>query len=384
MAEIERSQPPFVEPGDPPRPKRPPSRLPTWIARPGRWCWAGLRCAAQFLLIAWAALAIYYSNLPWVWARVTLAVAFAGFAVWALWVRRRRSLRWAFAGAFAAVAAWWVCIAPSHDRPWRREVAVLPRAVLDGDQVRLTGFRNFTYRSEDDFDVRYEEREVSLAHLVSVDLFVSYWKIGPVAHTFVSFNFDDGTPPVCVSIEARREVGQRFDPLASLFKQFGLIYVVGDERDLVRLRTDQRGEEVFLYRIRATPDGVRRLFRIYLDRVNELADRPEWYHLLKNNCTLNIIRNARRAAGVERGRFDYRYLLNGLIDRYMYGVGVVDTSLDFEELRSRSHINAAARAAGDAADFSARIRASLPEPAPASPNGSGSARAATAFTANFW
>lgn len=362
MDEVERSQPSPAQTSNP-------SRLvgrwhpPAWVARPVRWCWWGLRRAAQLLLIAWAALAIHYSNLPWAWTRTTLAVAFAVFAVWALWVRRTARLRLAFAGAFVAVAVWWVCIPASHDRSWRPEVAVLPRAVLEGDRVRLTGFRNFTYRGEDDFDVRYEQREVSLAHLVSVDLFVSYWKIGPVAHTFVSFTFDDGTPPVCVSIEARPEVGERFNPLASLFKQLELIYVVGDERDLVRVRTDHRGEEVFLYRTRVTPEGARRLFLIYLDRVNELADRPEWYHLLKNNCTINIVRNARRAAGVERGRFDYRYLLNGLIDRYLYGAGVVDTDLEFEELRRRSHINAAARAAGDAEDFSARIRASLPAPA---------------------
>jgi hypothetical protein len=361
MDEVGRSLPAPVAPPDPPRPVR--RSLPAWIARPARWCWTGLRRAAQLLLIAWAALAIYYSNLPWPWTRVALAVAFAAFAVWAVWVRRSARLRWAFAAAFAAVAVWWACIPASQDRPWRPEVAVLPRAIIDGDRVRLTGFRNFAYRSEDDFDVRYEEREVSLAHLFSVDLFISYWKIGPVAHTFVSFNFDDGTPPVCVSIETRPEVGERFNPLASLFKQFELIYVVGDERDIVRVRTEYRGEEVFLYRIRATPEGVRRLFRIYLDRINELADRPEWYHLLKNNCTINIIRNASRAAGEERARFDYRYLLNGLIDRYIYGAGVIDTSLDFEELRSRSLINDAARAADDAEDFSARIRASLPVPA---------------------
>jgi hypothetical protein len=314
-------------------------------------------------LIAWAALALYYSNLPWAWARVALAITFAAFGVWALWVRPHARLRCAFAGAFAGVAAWWACILPSHDRPWRPEVAVLPLAVVDGDRVRLTGFRNFVYRSANDFDARYEERELTLSRLVSVDLFVSYWKVGLVAHTFVSFGFDDGTPPVCVSIEARPEVGERFNPLASLFKQFELIYVVGDERDIVRVRTDHRGEEVLLYRVRVTPEGARRLFRIYLDRVNELAGSPEWYHLLKNNCTLNIERNA-RAAGAPPGRFDARYLLNGLIDRYMYGTGVLDTSLDFEELRSRSHINDAARAAGGAADFSARIRASLPVPVP--------------------
>jgi hypothetical protein len=361
MDEVEGLQPSRVPRTEPALPVQR-RRLPAWIARPCRWCCTGLRRAAQFLLIAWSALAIYYSNLPWAWVRVVLAVAFAGFAAWALWVRPSARLRWAFAGAFAVIAVWWVCIPPSDDRPWRRDVAVLPRAVIEGDRVQLTGFRNFTYRSEDDFDPRYEQREVLLAHLVSVDLFVSYWNIGPVAHTFVSFTFDDGTAPVCVSIEARPEVGQRFNALATMFKQYELIYVVGDERDLVRVRTEYRGEEVFLYHIRATPEAAQRLFRVYLDRVNELAEHPEWYHLLKNNCTLNIVRHARRAAGVGRARFDYHYLLNGLIDRYLYGEGVIDTSLDFDNLRRRSQINDAARAAGDAEGFSARIRSSLPVP----------------------
>jgi hypothetical protein len=336
--------------------------VPRWVVRPIGWCWTALCRVAQFLLIAWAVLAIYYSNLPWAWARLALAAAFGGLSLWALWVTRRRRMRWAFAGAFAAVVVWWVLIPPSHDRPWRPEVAVLPRAVIDGDVVRLTGFRNFTYRSRFDFDVHYEEREVRLSHLVSMDFFVSYFWKGPIAHTFVSFNFDDGAPPVCISIETRPEIGESFAPLPSLFKQFELIYVVGDERDLVRVRTNYRPEEVFLYHMRATPERVRRLFRIYLDRINELADRPEWYHLLSNSCTINIIRYS-RAAGAPHRRFDHRHLLNGLIDRYLYGLGIVDTSLGFEELRARSHINDAAVAAGDAEDFSARIRAGLPVPA---------------------
>jgi hypothetical protein len=229
----------------------------------------------------------------------------------------------------------------------------------------ITGYRNFNYRSRYDFDSHYEEREVDISHVVSMDLFVSYWKIGPVAHTFVSFNFDDGTPPVCISIETRPEIGEGFNPLASMFKQFELIYIVGDERDIVRVRTNYRDEDVFLYHIRAAPEAVRRLFRIYLDRINELAARAEWYHLLSNNCTLNILRYA-RAAGAWHSRFDHRHFFNGFIDRYVYGAGVVDTSLGFEELRRQSHITEAARAAGNAEDFSARIRASLP--APAGPN----------------
>jgi hypothetical protein len=153
-------------------------------------------------------------------------------------------------------------------------------------------------------------------------------------------------------------VGQDFNPVASLFKQFGLIYVVGDERDIVRVRTNFRKETVFLYRLNASPDNVRRLFMVYLKRINELADRPEFYHLLSNSCTINIIRYA-NAAG-RRGRFDIRHLLNGLIDSYLYHSGRIDATLPFDELRRRSRINEAAQAAGDAPDFSERIRASLP------------------------
>ena len=317
----------------------------------------GLWFLFQVLLVAWATLAIYYSNLPWAGLRIVLAGAFAAFAFWALWLSRQRRMSALFIVLFLCVVAWWISISPSHDREWRPEVAVMPRAFIDGDRVRITGVRNFDYRSRDDFDVHYEERIVQLSHLTGLDFFVSYWSEGFVAHTFVSFIFDNA-PPLSISIETRPEVGEGFDPVASLFKQFELIYVVGDERDLVRVRTSYRGESVYLYRLNSSPDNVRRLLMIYLARINELADKPEWYHLLTNSCTINIIRYA-NAAG-RAGRFNIRHLLNGLIDSYLYHSGRVDTTLPFDELRRRSLINAAAQAADDAADFSDRIRASLP------------------------
>jgi hypothetical protein len=318
---------------------------------------SALRFLFKVLLVAWATLAIYYSNLPWAGLRIVLAGAFAAFAFWALWISRQRRMSALFLVLFLGVVAWWISISPSHDREWRPEVAVMPRAFIDGDRVRITGVRNFDYRSRDDFDVHYEERVVQLSHLTGLDFFVSYWSEGFVAHTFVSFIFDNA-PPLTISIETRPEVGEGFDPVASLFKQFELIYVVGEERDLVRVRTDYRGENVYLYRLNSSPDSVRRLFMIYLARINELADKPEWYHLLTNSCTINIIRYA-NAAG-RAGRFNIRHLLNGLIDSYLYHSGRVDTTLPFDELRRRSLINAAAQAADDAADFSDRIRASLP------------------------
>ena len=327
------------------------------LSRALRWLLAVIWFVFRALVVAWATLAIYYSNLPWPELRLGLAVVFAAFAVWALWLSPRRRDRVAFILVFAGVVAWWIAIPPSHDRNWRPEVAVMPRAFIDGDRVQITGVRNFEYRSRNDFTVRYEEREVSLSHLSRLDFYVSYWTEGLVGHTFVSFIFDNA-PPLSISIETRPEVGEGFDPIASLFKQFELIYVVGDEPDVVGVRTTHRRETVYLYGLNADVEKVRELLLVYLARINELADRPEWYHLLSNSCTINIIRYL-NAAG-RKGRFDIRHLFNGLIDSYLYHSGRIDTSLPFDELRRRSLINAAAQAADGATDFPDRIRAGLP------------------------
>src|SRR5499427_5545569 len=281
----------------------------SWLVKPFAWLAAALGFLVRFLLVAWATLALYWSNVPWRWLRLVLAIAFLAFGIYALWLRRSRRLQLIFAGLFLAVLASYLSIQPSFDRAWQTNLAVLPEAFVDGDRVLLKNVRNFDYRTTDDFTVRYESREVLLSHLTSLDFFVSYWIPGPIAHTFVSFNFDNA-PPVCISIEARRHIGQGFDPLSSLFKQFELIYVVGEERDVVRVRTNFRGEEVYLYHLNTSAETARQLFLIYLGRINELADRPEFYNLLSNNCTLNIVRYA-NAAG-RKGGFDIRHLLNGL------------------------------------------------------------------------
>jgi hypothetical protein len=328
-----------------------------FLSRSFGWLIATIWFLCWVALITWTALAINYSNLPSVGLRLGLAGAFAAFAVWALWLSRQRHMSMIVIALILGVAAWWITIRPSHDRPWRPEVAVMPRAFIDGDRVRLTGVRNFDYRTRNDFTVRYEEREVLLSHLMALDFYVSYFMAGPVGHTFVSFIFDNA-PPLSISIETRPEVGESFAPVASLFNQFELIYVVGDEHDLVGVRANYRHEQVYLYRLNTSPDDARRLLLVYLTRINELADRPEFYHLLTNSCTINIVRYANAVGRV--GRFDVRHLLNGLFDGYLYYSGRIDTTLSFEELRRRSLINEAAQAADSAPDFSARIRASLP------------------------
>jgi Domain of unknown function (DUF4105) len=321
------------------------------------WLIAGLWLLCRVVLIAWGTMAIYYSNLPWPALRLASAVAFAAFAIWACWLSRRWQMSAVLIVVFLGVVTWWILIPPSHDREWRPEVAVMPRAIIDGERVRITGVRNFDYRSRNDFTVRHEEREVQLSHLTALDFYVSYWSEGLVGHTFLSFIFDNA-PPLSISIETRPEVGEGFAPIASLFKQFELIYVVGDERDLVGVRTNHRRETVYLYRLNTSADDARRLLLVYLVRINELADRAEFYHLLSNSCTINIIRYA-NAAG-RAGRFDIRHLFNGLVDSYLYHSGRVDTTLPFDELRRLSLINDAALAADGAVDFSQRIRASLP------------------------
>lgn len=311
----------------------------------------------KVLLVGWCSLALHFSNLPWPWARTLMAVAFLSFSVWTLW-RRPGKRHWiAFAIVCGSVLFWWSLIQPSNNRPWKPEVAVTPRAFIEGNHLRVAGFRNFHYRSRDDFDVRYEERVYDLAKLDYVDFFISYWKPGPIGHTFVSFHFEDADP-LCISIEVRPEIGESFAPLGSLFKQFELIYLAGDERDIVGGRTNHRRETVYLYRTRTSRAHARGLLAHYLERMNELADTPEFYHLLSNSCTVNTVRHAWDSAGLER-RFDVRYLLNGLIDQVLYSEGLVDTTLPFAILRERSRVNEEA-AASESLDFPRLIRLGLP------------------------
>lgn len=331
----------------------------TLVFKPSTWLLVLTVFLLFFGLVTWGSLALYWSNLPSSILRTVTALVFAGFGIWALWISRKSKMRLGFAGVFLVVVAYWWVIPASHQRVWQTDVAVMPHAEIDGDRVLLRNVRNFKYQTRDDFTVKYEDREVFLSHLTGVDFFISYWMEGPVGHTFLSFTFDNA-PPLSISIETRPESHEGFHPLASMFKQFELIYVVGDEKDIVGVRTNHRQEEVYLYPVRVSAEGARALFLIYLERINELAAKPEWYNLLSNNCTLNIVRYANRAGRV--GDFNIRHLLNGWIDAYLYHAGFIDTDLPFDELRQRSHINKAAQAAENDPDFSKRIRAGLPTP----------------------
>ena len=307
--------------------------------------------------MAWGALAIYWSNLPWPFLRLVLAIIFFLFGGWALWRNGKPKVRLAFAVVFLTVLAWWLMIPASNDRNWRAEVAVVPRAIIDGDRITITDVRDFDFRSRNDFTERRVKREVLLSDLVGVDLIVSFWATGPVGHTLVSFIFKN-SPPLSISIETRPEVGEGFQPLASMFKTVELIYLVGTERDLIGHRVVHRNEDMYLFRLQISPESARALFLVYLERINQLADHPEWYHLLTSSCTINIVRYA-QAVG-KPGGFNVRHLLNGFISGYLYDAGFLDTSLPYAEFRARSNVAQAVRDAYGDPDFSNLIRKGLP------------------------
>jgi len=264
-----------------------------------------------------------------------------------------------FAVLFLAVVAWWLSLAPSNDRDWEPSVARLPTATFDGDLVTIANVRDFRYRSEDDYDERWETRTYDLSKLRGVDLFLSYWGSPWIAHTIASWQFDDGRP-LAISIETRKERGEGYSAVLGFFRQFELYYVVADERDLIGLRTNYRGEDVYLYRMKTPVPLARAILVDYLKELNALAAKPKWYNAATQNCTTTIRHHARNVAPANP--FDWRILVNGRIDELGYARGTIDTSLPFAELRRRSAISSKALAARVGPDFSRLIRVGLPDP----------------------
>ena len=257
----------------------------------------------------------------------------------------------------AVVALWWTSITPSNSRDWTPDVARTARASFDGNRVTIENVRNFKYRSESDYDQRWETRTYNLDGIRGVDLFLSFWGPTQIAHTIASWEFDDGQH-LAISIETRKEKGESYSALRGFFRQYELYYVVADERDVVGVRTNDRGEQVYLYRIRVPAADARALLVDYLDEINRLADHPQWYNALTQNCTTTIRSHAQNAGLA--GRLDWRLLANGHVDQLLYERAQIDTALSFADLRARSNITERAKAADDSTDFSARIRQGLP------------------------
>jgi hypothetical protein len=339
----------------------------------------GLLAASGVLLIltGWAVLMLHYSNLPWPWLRNAAAVAFVLFAlaVFVLAARLRRP-RWqaalVFLLAWCSLVIWFRLIPPSQARDWQLDVANPPRATIVGDTVTIENVRNFLYRSETDFDKRWETRTFDLSKLDGHDLMFVYWGSPAIAHTMISFRFRDdaaegGYSFLPISIEVRKEKSESYSTIAGFFRQFELYYVIADERDVVGLRTNHRGEDVYIMRTLSTPDRSRQILLDYLQGANALSRQAKWYNALTDNCTNGIVYHV-RAIG-DTVPITYELVFSGYSDRYVYRAGGFDQTLSFDELKARSRINDSAAGNDHDPAFSAIVRRGLPGYAlPAGPN----------------
>jgi hypothetical protein len=328
---------------------------------PRRFLRLGLRTLMWVALVGtsvWSTAAVYYSNLPAAWLRGIAGICYALALLGVLLrVRPMWLARLVCFGAFGAVVLWFLLIPPSNDRDWQPDVAVLPYADVSDQRVTIHNIRNCDYRSETDFTVHHYDKTFDLAALRSVDFFVVYWGSPMIAHTMMSFGFEGGDY-VCFSIETRKEKGESYSAIKGFFRQFELTYIIGDERDLVRLRTNFRGETVYLYRLNTDLAVARLVFLDYLKEVNRLKARPEWYNAVTANCTTLIRGHTKPYA--KNARFDWRILLNGWLDEMAYERKSLDQSLPFEKLKARSLINDRAKTADQDSAFSKRIREQLP------------------------
>ena len=243
----------------------------------------------------------------------------------------------------------------SNERDWSPEMEQVPSATLEAGVVTLKNIRHNTYASEDDFVVEYFDRKFNLSEIQSVDYVVVPFKIKQIAHTMLSFGLQDGTY-LTVSIEVRKEKGERYNPVLGMGRKFELMYLVGDERDLIRLRTEHRDAQVYVYPSVATPEHAQALFLDVMERANHLAFDPEFYHSIGNNCTTNLAGHVNEISS-KKIRYGWRVLLPGLSAKYAYDLGLLDNRIPFEELTEIALVNDLALEHRDAADFSQKIRA---------------------------
>lgn len=272
---------------------------------------------------------------------------------------RLKTMLWALLGVLLIVvvagAAAWSRRVPSHQRAWVGEQALLPSVTLDGGRVHVRNVRDFAYRSGTEFTAAYRDRTYDLEKLQRVwfglSPFSRDWR-GP-AHAFLSFQFSDGQY-VGVSVEARRQAGEAYSIWKGALRQYELIYVIGEERDLVGVRV-LKDDPVYLYPMRATPEQARALFVRMMRRAQQVEQRPEFYNTFSNNCTTNILEPVNQIAEKDIP-FGLEILLPGYSDKLAHQRGLIDTDLPLDQARARFEVNARARDALSAPDFSTRIR----------------------------
>lgn len=311
---------------------------------------------------AWASLAMWY-RLPV--PELGREIAAGIFVVFGLATIAALGSRWAFsaiavfAAAFLGITIWWSTIIPEASADWAPDVARQVTGSVHGNRLTLADVRDFEWKSKTEFTERWTTRSYDLDKLHGVDLFMSYWSGTKIAHVMLSFGFEGGEQ-LAWSIEVRRPVGGAFSPLADLFKSNPLVILAADERDVVGVRSNVRGEDVQIYRLRASPEQARLLLLEYVADANALAKSPEFYNSITTNCTTTIVKMMRIAG--DKVPFDWRLIVNGYLPDYAYDRGAVDTALPLARLREVAHIDKRARAVGLTPEFSKAIRVGVPVP----------------------
>jgi hypothetical protein len=285
-------------------------------------------------------------------------------AVALVFVRRFWRKVGAIALLFGGVLAWWLTLSPTNNGDWQPDVAQEAWADIQGDEVTLHNVRNCDYRTDTDYTPHWETRTVRISQITGIDLAIDYWGSPWIAHPIASFQFADA-PPLCFSIETRKKLGQTYSTIGGLYRQFELIYILADERDVIRVRTNYRNEDIYLYRLAVSAAQARERFLEYIHSLNALRKKPRWYNAITTNCTTSI---RTQHPPNERVPWDWRILLNGKGDELLYERhAIVTGGLPFAELKTRSLIDTRARAANDSPDFSKLIREGLPFGVPSHP-----------------
>jgi len=314
---------------------------------------------------AWGTVAIWYQAPGGQTVKILSVLIWTAFSVGMLaciWQGRTFLALASFALAFAALLLWWNQIPPTNDRAWADDVDRQLSGTIVGSEVTLHNVRNFDWRGKDDFTQRWETRIYDLDRLTSVDMIMSYWRGPAIAHMLVSFGFDDATH-VVFSVEIRREKGEAFSELGGFFKQFELSIIAADEDDIIRVRTNIRGEDAYLYRIELPRAAMRSLFIGYVNQANELLTTPRFYNTITVNCTTLVYHMMKRIVGYLP--FDYRVIFTGYLPEYVYKVGGLDRRYPMAELRERGRITGRAKLSDRSSTFSADIRRGIPELPPA-------------------
>lgn len=317
--------------------------------------------AAVLLAAAWGGFALWH-QLP-VGAELRIAAITAWLAVSLLslvliLVRDVRRVLPGYALLTVCLLLWWSTIHPSNDRIWAPEVAEMTNGSVDGNIVTLNNVRNFEWATETDFTPRWETRQFDLDRLASIDLLLSYWSSPAIAHTLVSFGFSDGKFAT-FSVEIRKEKGEKFSEIGGFFKEFETSVVAADERDIVRLRTNVRGEDVYLYRIAMPKEAMRGLFLSYVEEANSLVRKPRFYNTVTANCTTIVYSMVGRI--ISGLPMDYRLLFSGFLPEYIYDIGGLDMRYSLDELRRMGRVGDRAKQADQDPAFSQAIRQGIPQ-----------------------